>query len=250
MYQRLIRRTARALSTSSPWPSFGSSVALDYMTLPGSVQPSVLSAQHLRGTLVGVRRGICEGFHENSGSTLNITQHPVCPTPCQSQEEVVELPSVLVSSPSWLLRGRPGCDVKAVVGILTIATPSPPPKHGHLVGNMRSPESLPEPTLPGLASPEPPGALHALFLATGGAGGLLVTLRLALPRPGGAGRCIWHRHHLLAVRALPGSGPKYVSGCSWRRPWTPDHHLFVLASSAEEEGWACGAPGAWGSLSL
>ena len=57
------------------------------------------------------------------------------------------------------------------MGILTIATPSPPPKHGHLVGNMRSPESLPEPTLPGLASPEPPGALHALFLATGGAGG-------------------------------------------------------------------------------
>lgn len=150
---------------------------------------------------------------------------------------------------NWLLRGRPGCDVKAVVGILTIATPSPPPKHGHLVGNMRSPESLPEPTLPGLASPEPPGALHALFLATGGTG-LLVALRLALRRPGSAGRCIWHRHHLLSVRALPGSGPKYISGCSWRRPWTPDRHLFVLASSAEEEGWACGAPGAWGSLSL
>lgn len=58
------------------------------------------------------------------------------------------------------------------MGILTIGTPSPlQTEHGHLVGNMRSPESLPEPTLPGLASPEPPGALHALFLATGGAGG-------------------------------------------------------------------------------
>lgn len=57
------------------------------------------------------------------------------------------------------------------MGILTIGTPSPPQtEHGHLVGNMRSPESLPEPTLPGLASPEPPGALRALFLATGGAG--------------------------------------------------------------------------------
>lgn len=69
-------------------------------------------------------------------------------------------------------------------------------------------------------------------------------------RPGGAGRCRWHGHHLLVVRALPGSDPKRVSGCSWPRPWTPDRHLSVLASSAEEEGWACGAEGARGTLSL
>lgn len=54
-----------------------------------------------------------------------------------------------------------------MVGILTIPTP----EHGHLFGNMRAPEFLPEPTVPGLASPDSPGALHALFLATGGAGG-------------------------------------------------------------------------------
>lgn len=58
-----------------------------------------------------------------------------------------------------------------MVGILTIAIPSPPQSTaGHLVGNMRTPESLPEPTQPGLESPEPLGAVHALFLATGGAG--------------------------------------------------------------------------------
>lgn len=84
-----------------PWPSFGTSVVLDYMTLPGSVQPIVLlNAQFLRGTLGGVRSGICEGFHENSGGTLDINHHPARPIPCQSQEEAVELPGVLVSSPS------------------------------------------------------------------------------------------------------------------------------------------------------
>lgn len=46
---------------------------------------------------------------------------------------------------------------------------------------MRSLESLPEPTLPGLASPEPPGALHALFLATGGPGGRGSWSRCVLP---------------------------------------------------------------------
>lgn len=68
------------------------------MTLPGSVRLIVLSAQSLRGTLGGVRSGICEGFHENSGSTLDITQHPARPIPCQRQEEAMELPGVLVSS--------------------------------------------------------------------------------------------------------------------------------------------------------
>lgn len=74
-------------------------LSLDYMTLPGSVQPTVLSAQPLRGTLGGVRSRVCEGFCENSGSTLAITHHPAHPIPCQSQEEAVELPGVLVSSP-------------------------------------------------------------------------------------------------------------------------------------------------------
>lgn len=57
------------------------------------------------------------------------------------------------------------------MGILTIATLIPAPDHGHLVGNMRTSEPLPKPTLPDLASIESPGALHTLFLATGGAGG-------------------------------------------------------------------------------
>lgn len=57
------------------------------------------------------------------------------------------------------------------MGILTIATHIPTPDHGHLVGNMRTPEPLAAPALPDLVSPETPGALHTLFLATGGAGG-------------------------------------------------------------------------------
>lgn len=70
--------------------------------------------------------------------------------------------------------------------------------------------------------------------------GLLAALRPALRRTGRAGRCSWHGHHLLAVRALPESGPEHVAGCSWRGPQTPVRHLSVLAHSAAE-GWACGA---------
>lgn len=84
----------------------------------------------------------------------------------------MELPGILVSSP------RQGLIVSDVAeqgvtcgGHPYHRHPRSHPDHGHLVGNMRTSEPLPEPTLPDLASTESPGALHTLFLATGGAGG-------------------------------------------------------------------------------
>lgn len=84
----------------------------------------------------------------------------------------MELPGILVSSP------RQGLIVSDVAeqgvtcgGHSYHRHPHSHPDHGHLVGNMRTSEPLPEPTLPDLASTESPGALHTLFLATGGAGG-------------------------------------------------------------------------------
>lgn len=84
----------------------------------------------------------------------------------------MELPGILVSSP------RQGLIVSDVAeqgvtcgGHPYHRHPHFHPDHGHLVGNMRTSEPLPEPTLPDLASTESPGALHTLFLATGGAGG-------------------------------------------------------------------------------
>lgn len=126
-----------------------------------------------------------------------------------------------------------------MVGILTIATLIPTPDHGHLVGNMRTSEPLPKPTLPDLASRVPWSPAHP-FLGHRRCRGLLAALRPALRRTSRAGRCSWHGHHLLAVRALPESGPEHVAGCSWRGPRTPVRHLSVLAHSAAE-GWACGA---------
>lgn len=84
----------------------------------------------------------------------------------------MELPGILVSSP------RQGLIVSDVAeqgvtcgGHPYHRHPRSHPDHGHLVGNMRTSEPLPEPTLPDLASTESPGALHTLFLATSGAGG-------------------------------------------------------------------------------
>lgn len=146
----------------------------------------------------------------------------------------MELPGILVSSP------RQGLIVSDVAeqgvtcgGHPYHRHPHFHPDHGHLVGNMRTSEPLPEPTLPDLASTESPGALHTLFLATGGAGG-------SWPR------CVLPFGALAVLAGAAGTGITF-SLCG---PCLDLVQSMSLAHSAAE-GWACGAAArAPGTLSL